>query len=127
MSFQPKFYRCAHCGQVISLLKDQGVPVFCCGEAMQRLTPNTTEAAVEKHLPVIEREGDKLTVKVGSAAHPMLPEHFIEWIYLHEKNGGHRKILQPGDAPQAVFCVEPDQALEVYAYCNLHGLWMTAV
>ena len=126
MSFQPQFFRCAHCGQVVSVLKDTGVPLVCCGEAMQRLTPNTTDAALEKHVPVVEREGCKLTVKVGSAAHPMLAAHFIEWIYLHQQNGGQRRILAPDAAPEAVFCVEEGEALEVYAYCNLHGLWAAA-
>jgi superoxide reductase len=129
MSFEPKFFRCAHCGQVISVLKDAGVPIVCCGERMGLLTPNTTDAAQEKHVPVAAREGGKLTVKVGSAAHPMLEAHFIEWIYLHTASGGQRRVLAPGEAPEAVFCIahdalEQDEALEVYAYCNLHGLWM---
>jgi len=127
MEFQPKFFRCAHCGQVVSVLKDAGVSIVCCGEAMQRLTPNTTDAAQEKHVPVAVRDGCKLTVKVGSAAHPMLEAHFIEWIYLHTSTGGQRRILKPGEAPGASFCVEEGEALEVYAYCNLHGLWMAAI
>ena len=127
MEFHPQFFRCAHCGQVVSVLKDAGVSIVCCGQRMDRLTPNTTDAAQEKHVPVVEREGDRLTVHVGSAAHPMLAEHSIEWIYLHQSNGGQRRILAPGGAPEATFCAEQGEALEVYAYCNLHGLWMTAV
>jgi len=127
MSFQPQFFRCAHCGQVVSVLKDAGVSIVCCGQNMDRLTPNTTDAAQEKHVPVALREGDKLTVKVGSAAHPMLEAHSIEWIYLHLTDGGQRRILAPGAAPEATFCAAEGAALEVYAYCNLHGLWMAAV
>ena len=126
MEFQPKFFRCAHCGQVVSVLKP-GAPLVCCGEAMQRLVPNTTDAAQEKHVPVAERDCCSLVVKVGSAAHPMLAEHSIEWVYLHQKDGGQRRILTPDEAPEASFCVEEGEALEVYAYCNLHGLWMAVV
>jgi len=127
MSFQPQFFRCAHCGQVVSVLKDAGVSIVCCGQKMDRLAPNTTDAALEKHVPVVVRDSEKLIVKVGSAAHPMLEAHSIEWIYLHQSNGGQRHILAPGAAPEAAFCAAEGEALEVYAYCNLHGLWMAAV
>ena len=124
MAFQPKFFKCAHCGQVISVLKDAGVPIVCCGQRMDRLIPNTTDAALEKHVPVAVRdENCTLTVKVGSVAHPMLEAHSIEWIYLHTASGGRRRILAPGEAPEAVFCVCQEEVLAVYAYCNLHGLW----
>jgi len=127
MQFQPQFFRCAHCGQIVSILRDAGVPIVCCGQRMDRLVPNATDAAQEKHVPVVAREGDMLTVRVGSAAHPMLAEHSIEWVYLHMAGGGQRRILSPGEAPEAVFCVGRGQALEAYAYCNLHGLWKAAV
>lgn len=127
MAFQPNFYRCAYCGQIISVLRDEGIPIHCCDEPMEFLNPNTVDAAVEKHLPVAQRDGNLLTVRVGSAAHPMLPEHYIEWIYLHTETGGQRRILAPGGAPEAVFCVEGETPLEVYAYCNLHGLWKTVL
>lgn len=127
MQFQPQFFRCAHCGQVVSVLKDAGVPIVCCGQRMDLLTPNTTDAAFEKHVPVVERNGCELTVRVGSAAHPMLEAHHIEWIYLHTADGGQRRVLAPGAAPEAAFCAAEGEALEVYAYCNLHGLWMAAV
>ncbi|MDR1464615.1 MAG: desulfoferrodoxin FeS4 iron-binding domain-containing protein [Oscillospiraceae bacterium] len=127
MRFQPKFFRCPACGQVISVLEDAGVTLTCCGQPMDKLVPNTTDAAQEKHVPVVTRSGDKVTVAIGAAPHPMLPEHFIEWIYLFQENGGQRRILTPGGAPEATFCVEFGQPLEVYAYCNLHSLWKTAV
>ena len=132
--FQPKFFRCAHCGQVVSVLKDAGVSIICCGQPMDRLVPNTTEiaaspasGALEKHVPTAVRDGCKLVVKVGSAAHPMLEAHSIEWIYLHTANGGQRRILASDEAPEASFCAGEGEAQEVYAYCNLHGLWMAVL
>ena len=119
-----KFYVCSHCGNIIAFVKSSGVPVVCCGEKMQDLEPNTTDAAVEKHVPVVQVDGQKVTVTVGSTEHPMLPEHYIEWIALATKQGNQRKELKPGQKPQAEFMVCPDDEVEaVYAYCNLHGLW----
>lgn len=119
-----EFYRCEHCGNVIAYLKQTGPAVVCCGEKMKRLEPNTTDAAQEKHVPVIEVSGSRVTVKVGSAAHPMIAEHYIEWIALETKNGNQRHVLKPGDAPEAHFAlVDGDEVIAAYAYCNLHGLW----
>ena len=119
-----KFYRCEHCGNIVAMVKESGVPVICCGEAMKPLVPNTVEAAHEKHIPVLSREGERVTVAVGSVAHPMLDNHYIEWIALQTKSGNQRKGLHPGDEPKAVFLVpEDDEIVDVYAYCNLHGLW----
>ena len=109
---------------IIAYVKSSGVPVVCCGDVMKELVPNTTDAAVEKHVPVIHTDGQKVTVTVGSAKHPMLEEHYIEWIALATKQGNQRKELKPGQEPQAEFMIsEDDEVLEVYAYCNLHGLW----
>lgn len=119
-----KFYICRHCGNIIGMIKSSGVPVFCCGEKMQQLTPNSVEASGEKHIPVVTVEGDKIKVSVGSAEHPMLAEHFIEWIYVQTEKGGQRKSLNAGDAPTAEFALAGDKAVAVYAYCNLHGLWV---
>ena len=121
----PKFYICRHCGNLIGMIHNAGVPVVCCGEKMYPLTPNTEEASTEKHLPAVTVNGSTLTVNVGSVDHPMLPEHFIEWVYVQTENGGQRKALKPGDAPNVTFCLGEDKAVAVYAYCNLHGLWMT--
>ncbi len=119
-----KFYRCNHCGNVIGKVIDSGVPVVCCGEKMVELVPNTTDAAQEKHVPVIKVDGKRVTVTVGSTLHPMLEEHFIEFIYLQTKQGGQRKSLKPGDKPEATFALtDDDEAVSAYAYCNLHGLW----
>ena len=94
-----KFYRCRHCGQIIAIVKKTGVPVICCGEPMQEIIPSSTDASVEKHVPVVEVEGTTVKVAVGSAPHPMLPEHYIEWVSLKTKAGNQRKALNPGDEP----------------------------
>ena len=120
-----KFYICRHCGNLVGMVHDSGVPIVCCGEKMQPLVPNIVEASGEKHLPAVTMEDGVLHVRVGSVEHPMLPEHYIQWIYVMTENGGQRRALKPGDAPEASFCLGGDKAVAVYAYCNLHGLWMT--
>ena len=96
-----KFYICNHCGNIIAYVKSSGVPVVCCGEKMQELVPNTTDAAVEKHVPVIQIDGSKVTVTVGSAEHPMIQEHYIQWIALATRQGNQRKELQTRERSQA--------------------------
>ncbi len=119
-----RFFRCAHCGQIIAIVKGTGVPVMCCGEKMQEIIPGTTDASLEKHVPVCEIENGIVHVKVGTVPHPMLPEHYIEWISLQTKHGNQRKILKPGDEPKADFAIlEGDEVEAVFAYCNLHSLW----
>ena len=119
-----KFYRCEHCGQIVAMVKDKGVPVKCCGEPMKEIVPCSTDAAVEKHVPVVSRVGNTVTVTVGSVSHPMGEEHYIEWIFLKTASGNQRKALCPGDKPEAVFAVtDGDEVVAAYAYCNLHGLW----
>ena len=120
-----RFYLCRHCGNLVGMIHDSGVPIVCCGEKMEALAPNTMEASGEKHLPVVTAEGNMLHVNVGSVDHPMVPEHYIQWVYVQTEHGGQRKSLQPGDAPQVTFCLGGEKAVAVYAYCNLHGLWMT--
>ena len=93
-----KFYRCAHCGQIVAIVKKTGVPIICCGEPMKEIVAGTTDASVEKHVPVFEVKGDVVSVKVGAAEHPMVEEHFIEWIALQTKQGNQRKALKPGGA-----------------------------
>ena len=120
-----KFYICAHCGNIVELIQDGGVPMFCCGQAMDELIPGVQEASHEKHIPAVEVHEDRVNVNVGSVDHPMAPEHFIEWVYVQTEKGGMRKNLQPGSAPNVSFCVCDEKVVAVYAYCNLHGLWMT--
>ena len=119
-----KFFRCNHCGNIIVKIKDSSVPEVCCGENMQELVPGTTDAAVEKHLPVYETNGSTVTVTVGSVSHPMMPEHFINWVCLQTNKGFQLKYLNPGEEPKAVFALSDGEKVEaVYEYCNLHGLW----
>lgn len=121
-----KFFVCAHCGNIVTYVKESGVPVVCCGEKMKELIPGSVDAAVEKHLPVISAEGNIVTVKVGSVDHPMTPEHFIEWVALETKQGNQRKMLVPGSKPEAQFALtDGDEVVAAYSYCNLHGLWKT--
>ena len=120
-----KFFMCKHCGNFVGMIVNSGASMTCCGDPMTELVPNTSEAAHEKHLPVISISGDKVTVKIGSVEHPMTNEHYIQWIYLDTKKGGQRKSLNPGDKPEAVFVLDGDEAVGAYAYCNIHGLWET--
>lgn len=120
-----KFYICRHCGNLIGMINDAGVPVMCCGQKMEPLTPNTVEASGEKHIPYVTVEDGAVNVNVGSIDHPMLAEHYIEWVYLQTERGGQRIALNPGEAPKVSFCTGDEKPVAVYAYCNLHGLWMT--
>jgi superoxide reductase len=122
-----RFFICRHCGNLAGLIDNKGVPMLCCGEAMAELAPNTVEASMEKHLPVVTVEGDSVGVEIGSAAHPMLEAHHIAFVYLETRRGGQRKSLRPGEAPALRFALADDTPVAVYAYCNLHGLWKTEV
>ena len=121
---EQKFFICEHCGNIIAMVEDKGVPVMCCGQKMTQIIPGTTDASLEKHVPVYTVEGNKVHVKVGAAEHPMIPEHYIEWISLQTKFGNQRRALKPGEAPETCFMLcEGDEVEAVYAYCNLHSLW----
>ena len=122
------FYRCQHCGNIITHLEDSGVRVICCGEEMKQLIPNTSDGAGEKHVPVISIDGQTVTVTVGSVEHPMLEAHHIAWIVLETKQGYQCKALKAGEKPVAKFALtEGDEAVAAYEYCNLHGLWCAKV
>lgn len=119
-----KFYICKHCGNVIEKVEDKGVPVVCCGEVMKELQAGIEDAAFEKHIPVYTVEGDTVHVFVGEVEHPMTAEHWIEWFSLKTDKGIQRKYLKPGEKPSVDFKILEDEKVEeVYAYCNLHGLW----
>lgn len=121
----PRFFVCKHCGNMIDVIHDSGVPMVCCGEKMTELIAGSTDAAQEKHVPVITVNGSEVKVAVGSVAHPMVEEHYITWIYLQTEKGVQRKALKPGDAPEATFALTADdKAVAAYEYCNLHGLWV---
>ena len=119
-----KLLRCEVCGKMVAVLKDTPVPTICCGKPMTVLNANTGDGAYEKHVPVVERKDNQVLVKVGSIDHPMLPEHYIEFIVLRTNKGNQRKALQPGQLPHATFEIADDEeVLEVLEYCNLHGLY----
>ena len=117
-----KFFICAHCGNLVGMIENAGVPMICCGEKMRELIPNMVDAAKEKHVPKITREGGKLFVEVGEVAHPMTEAHHIAWIAVMQENSTGRITLSSTAEPRAEFCVTEGSAA-VYAYCNLHGLW----
>lgn len=122
------FYKCEHCGNIIAHINDSGVRCVCCNEEMKELVPNTTDAAGEKHVPVISVDGNTVTVTVGAVEHPMLDAHSIQWIILETKFGRQRKELAPGEKPVAVFALaEGDSVTAAYEYCNLHGLWKAEI
>lgn len=119
-----KFYVCKHCKNLVTLLHESGVPMMCCGEKMTELVPGTSDGAFEKHVPAVSVDGNTVTVKVGEVEHPMLENHYIQWVVLETKNGAQIHYLKPGEKPEAVFALaEGDEAIAVYEYCNLHGLW----
>lgn len=123
---EQRFYKCSHCGKIIAVVKESGVPVMCCGTAMNEIIAGSVDAAKEKHLPVVSVDGNKVVVTVGSVEHPMTAEHSIEWVSIKTKQGNQRKVFAVGSKPQVVFAICEDDELEaVYAYCNLHGLWKT--
>lgn len=119
-----KYYICEHCGNIIEFAKNSGVPVMCCGQKMTELVPGTSDGAVEKHVPVVSINGCEVLVEVGSVEHPMVEEHYIEWIVIETKKGSQKVKLSAADAPKAKFVLtEDDEFVAAYAYCNLHGLW----
>jgi len=128
MCKEPKFYVCKHCGNFVGMIHASGVQMICCGDPMTEVVPNTTDAAQEKHVPVIAVDGNKVTVDIGSVPHPMTPEHHIAWVYLETEQGGQRKCLAVDGAPHMEFALTPgDKAVAAYAYCNLHGLWKASL
>ena len=119
-----KVLRCEGCGKMVLELKGSKCPTKCCGEPMVELVPNTTDGAHEKHVPVIEKDGNKVTVKVGSVAHPMLAAHYIEFIILKTNKTVHLANLTPENEPCAEFVLaEGEEVVAAYEYCNLHGFW----
>ena len=119
-----KFFICKHCGNIVAMIRDHGVPIYCCGERMEELLPGSTEASEEKHIPVYCVDGNTVHVSVGSVEHPMTQEHYIEWICLETEQGIQYAHLAPGDQPRATFSVcDSDEVRGVYAFCNQHELW----
>lgn len=118
-----KFYYCENCHSILTFVKEEK-ELSCCGMPIKELVPNTFNASMEKHIPVLERMGDHVIAKVGSLPHPMLPEHYIEWVILETTHGYQLKNLKPNDAPVAEFILaKNEEILTAYAYCNIHKLW----
>lgn len=119
-----RFFRCAKCGDIAVKVVDCGCGLTCCGSEMEELVPNTVDAAREKHVPVIERDGQTVTVKVSEVEHPMAEDHYIQFIALHTTRGTQVMRLRPGDKPQATFALADDaEPIEAFEHCNKHGLW----
>ncbi len=119
-----RYFICEHCGNIITFMNNSGVPVVCCGQKMTELVPGTSDGAAEKHVPEVAVDGQSITVKVGEVEHPMVEQHYIQWIVLETENGAQMKHLNPGEKPEAVFVLaEGEKAVAAYEYCNLHGLW----
>lgn len=122
------FYKCNVCGQIVATVKGTGMPITCCGEEMSMLVSGSVDASLEKHVPVISRRCCKVVVSVGEEEHPMTEDHYIEWIAIQTKTGNQRKLLAPGDKPEACFRIcKDDTVIAAYAYCNLHSLWRVKV
>lgn len=120
-----KFYVCKKCGNLVGMIHASGAPLTCCGEEMTELVANSSDGAMEKHVPVFEIKDGLVYVTIGSTLHPMLEEHHIAWVYIKTNKGGHRKELVIGEEPKVTFALTEDEELEeVYEYCNLHGLWV---
>ena len=124
---EAKFYRCAHCGNVLVAVEDGGVVPQCCGEPMELLVPGSTDAAAEKHVPVVTERDHHVVVRVGEVDHPMTEEHHIQWVALASDAMVAVKYLRPGDEPEVRFGRGCAAGGTVYAYCNLHGLWKAEV
>ena len=127
MNGNQKFFYCKRCGNMVGFINNSGVPMICCGEKLTELVPNTVEASVEKHLPVVNVSGNSVTVQIGSVPHPMEDGHHIDFIFVETEHGGQRKSLKVGEDPKVSFVFTDDKPVAVYAYCNLHGLWKTEI
>lgn len=125
-----KHFVCKNCGNLIAMIENRGPRISCCKKEMNEIVPNVVEASKEKHTPVLDVKDGKITVSVGKGdnAHPMIPEHAIAWVLLLTDKGCQRKILVPDGKSEAVFYIaEDEKLLKVFAYCNVHGLWVTEV
>lgn len=122
MAERLEVYKCELCGNIVEVLHGGGGELVCCGQPMKLMSENTVDAAKEKHVPVIEKVDGGIKVKVGGVPHPMEDKHYIEWIEIIADGKAYRQFLNPGDAPEAFFCVDAAQ-VTAREYCNLHGHW----
>jgi superoxide reductase len=122
MTKRQQVYKCEKCGNMVEMLHTGVGTLVCCNQPMTLLEENTTDAAQEKHVPVIEKVDGGYKVKVGSVAHPMEEKHYIEWVELIANDEVYRRFLKPGQAPEATFRVAAEN-VSAREYCNIHGLW----
>lgn len=123
-----KFYKCDTCGKIIVMINEKQVPTTCCGQKMHIIEPQEAEMATEKHVPVIEKNGNQVKVYVGSTEHPMTEKHYIQWIIIETNQGFYKKDLAIDSKPEAYFgIVEDEEITAAYEYCNIHGLWMNKI
>ncbi|MBU5301400.1 desulfoferrodoxin [Clostridium sporogenes] len=115
-------YKCEVCGNMVEVVHASGGQLVCCGKPMRLLEENTTDAALEKHVPVVEKTDNGIKVKVGEKEHPMEEKHYIEWIEVITENKVYKKHLKPGEKPEAEFKLD-EEVVKVREYCNIHGLW----
>lgn len=115
-------YKCNVCGNMVEVVHAAGGTLVCCNQPMEHLSENTQDAALEKHVPVIEKVEGGYEVTVGSTAHPMVDAHYIEWIELLADGKAYRQFLDPGQPPEAFFAIDADE-VSAREFCNLHGLW----
>ncbi len=125
MTEKKQIYKCEICGNIVEVLHEGNGKLVCCGKPMELYEEKTADSTKEKHVPVIEKMGDKVKVKIGSTPHPMEEKHFIEWIELIVDGKSYRQFLKSGDSPEATFDVKVDDGMKLEAreYCNIHGLW----
>ena len=122
MTQRLQIYKCEVCGNIVEVLHEGVGELVCCGQPMTLQAENTVDAAKEKHVPVIEKTGDGIKVKVGTVPHPMEGKHYIEWIELIADGKAYRQFLKPGGAPEATFSIAAER-VTAREFCNLHGLW----
>ncbi|MBU6997762.1 MAG: desulfoferrodoxin [Theionarchaea archaeon] len=123
MTKKLQVYKCTVCGNIVEVLHEGVGQLVCCGQPMELMVPKTADVGKEKHVPVVEKKDNTVTVKVGSIPHPMEATHYIEWVEVIADGRAYRKFLNPGDSPEAKFEIA-FKTLEVREYCNVHGLWM---
>ena len=122
MTKKNEVYKCPLCGNIVEVIHTGAGELVCCGQPMDLMAENTVDAALEKHVPVVEKTDNGYKISVGSVAHPMEDKHWIEWIELVADGRVYRQDLAPGMAPEATFCIEASE-VTARAYCNLHGHW----
>jgi len=124
MTEKLQIYKCEVCGNIVEMLHAGAGQMVCCGQPMKLNKENTTDAAKEKHVPVIDQTAAGIKVTVGSVLHPMEQTHYIEWIEVIADGRTYRQFLHPGEAPEATFELKAEE-VTAREYCNLHGLWKT--